>query len=190
MASTHTAPDDPVKPSNFRAVFSVLSVLVTCGSCASIQPDYFEIHGLTQGKVKTVAGNSVIYELGNRIIYNENGYCTKARKIYSCMKFGLKISYETNQSEIVLDCLTQFYEAFGYARQKPIPNETDEGRFQVVLDGHRTEYVEGASMVIPSGDFKPSRSETYCSFKGKEVFRYTWEILAAMEPAAQLEVKR
>ena len=158
----------------------ILLVLICISACSTtkVEPPKEEliIHDLTQGKMKKINGEWVIYEETKNMAYEVNDSCIYAKKPIECLRHGFKISYDSNGKDIQLECVAKTnitVNAGNNEQEKYI--ETNQDDFLMPLKGSEKEFVN-VQYINGQPGLEDLYIETSCSLNGHQKFEFSQRI--------------
>lgn len=135
-----------------------------------------EILEITQGKMRKLGDEYVIYERTEDMAYEENDQCVYNKEAIKCLRHGFKIRYNSYGKDLKLDCIAKTniaVNAGNTAQEKYI--DTREDDFYMSLKGSESEFVNVQYISGQSG-LEDLQLETSCSYGGKEAFQFKQRI--------------
>ena len=135
----------------------------------------FEVTDFHQGKMRESSSGWEVYEEGEELNYEVNGNCVYSGKSHPCMWHGFILHYQTNQPQVVLDCVVVSDTASNYGNPNEVIAENAQSlEFELPLDGNETVFVNPQYVIGYGIPGQPQRSESLCTctFGGEEVLRF------------------
>lgn len=135
-----------------------------------------EILEITQGKMRKLGEEYVIYERTADMAYEENDQCVYNKEAIKCLRHGFKIRYNSYGKDLKLDCIAKTniaVNAGNTTQEKYI--DTREDDFYMSLKGSESEFVNVQYISGQSG-LEDLQIETSCSYGGKEAFQFKQRI--------------
>lgn len=139
---------------------------------SEIQKAELEILEITQGKMRKLGEEYVIYERSEDMVYEENDRCVYNKQPINCLRHGFKIRYNSYRKELMLDCTAKTniaVNAGNIAQEKYI--NTREDNFYMNLKASENEFVN-VQYISGQPGLEDLQIETSCSYKGNEVFQF------------------
>jgi hypothetical protein len=154
-------------------------LLVTACSTTQVPDaakDELVIKGVSQGKMRKVDGEYVIYEHTSDMVYEENDRCGYDGEPIDCLRHGFKIEYEPIKEDVKLDCIARTniaVNAGNVAREKYV--DTREDDFYIPLETSKNEFVN-VQYISGQPGLEDLLIETSCAYNGKEVLRFSQRV--------------
>jgi hypothetical protein len=138
--------------------------------------DEFRLLKISQGKMRKVDGEWVIYEETSDMTYEVNDRCMYAERQIDCLRHGFIIHYDSNGRDLQLSCIARTnmkVNAGNSAEEKYV--DTNEDDFYMSLKGDERKFVNVQYVSGESG-LSDLALETACKLNGKNVFEFNQRI--------------
>lgn len=135
-----------------------------------------EILEITQGKMRKLGDEYVIYERTEDMVYEENDQCVYNKEVIKCLRHGFKIRYNTYGKDLKLNCIAKTniaVNAGNTAQEKYI--DTREDDFYMNLKGSESEFVN-VQYISGQPRLEDLQIETLCSYSGNDIFQFKQRI--------------
>ena len=138
---------------------------------SEMQSADLEILQVTQGKMRKLGDEYVIYERSDDMKYEENDRCIYNKESISCLRHGFKVKYNSYHKNFILECTAKtniVVNAGNVAQEKYI--NTTEDDFYIDLKASEDEFVN-VQYISGQPGLEDLRIETSCLHEGREVFQ-------------------
>ncbi|MES2823608.1 MAG: hypothetical protein V4732_08400 [Pseudomonadota bacterium] len=160
-------------------VFIAVVIIVT--ACSTVtdknnENDYFKIVNFSQGKMKKVNDEWLIYEKTNNMQYEVNDKCIYKQREINCLRHGFTISYDSKGIDVELKCFARTtikVDAGNVLQVKKI--DTYEDEFIMPIKGNEKKFVN-VQYVDGMAGFDNLLIKTTCYFQENEVLNISQKI--------------
>lgn len=135
------------------------------------QKTELEILQITQGKMRKLGDEYVIYERSDDMEYEENDRCMYNKESINCLRHGFKIKYNSYNKDFILQCTAKTniaVNAGNVAHEKYV--NTTEDDFYIDLKASENEFIN-VQYISGQPGLEDLQIETSCSHEGREVFQ-------------------
>lgn len=162
-----------------HSIFIVMALAVSACSTVvdkSIENDYFKITDFSQGKMKKVNDEWVIYEKTNNMPYEVNDKCLYKQREINCLRHGFAISYDSKGADVELKCLVRTHikaDAGSVGAVKK--SDSYEDKMLILLKGNEKIFIS-PQYVDGTAGFNELFIETSCYFQESEILNFNQKI--------------
>lgn len=138
---------------------------------SEVQKTELEILQITQGKMRKLGDEYVIYERSDDMEYEENDRCMYNKESINCLRHGFKIKYNSYNKDFILQCTAKTNIAVnaGNVAQEKYVNTTEDD-FYIGLKASENEFIN-VQYISGQPGLEDLQIETSCSHEGREVFQ-------------------